>query len=330
MEQCYIQTFGEFEFHMSSECKLHHKELDQEELEKFALLLSNRSEKEHSIDAYVLDCDQFEEYIKEGIMAAKNDVNKAIEAYLKAVDLYQGPYFDSIQAIWILPKRNYYHNLYLKTLKNLIDLYEEQGAYDQMVLICEKAIEGDRYEEYFHLQFMKALKGRGHQRLALRHYQEINHFYQQEMGIEPSNRMQSLYKELLRSSMDVNHNDIYDELEEDVESEYAFYCEASIFKSIYELERKRSERSKIEIRIAVVEILGNQKPEDEEKRVQHVQQHLMENLRKGDVITRWNERCFLILLQGVEKELMHKIVNRVLKAELDKGWIRIGEMEKIV
>ena len=338
MESCYIKTFGNFEFHVCSECKQSHKVYGEEDLEKLALFLSdrkelgdeeNRSEEELAICSFRVDCDQFEKEIKEGIKSGQRDRNKAIEAYLKAIDLYQGPYFERIQAIWILPKRNYYHNLYLKSLRNLIDLFEEQEDFNRMVSMCEKAIEGDRYEEYFHLQFMKALRGRGEQRLALRHYQEINHFYLQEMGIEPSKEMKSLYKELLSTSIHFEQKNIQDELGEEAESEHAFYCEAAIFRSIYELERKRSQRSKIDIRIAVVEILGAKGREEEEKIVQHVHQHLMENLRKGDVITRWNEKCFLILLHGVEKELMQKIVNRVLKEELQRGWIQIGEMEKI-
>lgn len=337
-EKCYIKTFGTFRVESCSECKLHFGDFSGRDLEEIALILSNYDNSMDSTDRFVygdssylceLDCDQFERYIQEGIKVASKELSKAIEAYTNAIELYQGKYFQEIDALWILPKRNYYHNLYLKGLRNLIDIFEEQEDYDNMLEYCQRAIEGDRYEEYFHLQFMLALKGRGQQRLALKHYQEINQFFHQEMGIEPSNRMQKLYKDLLKCSTDLNRRDIYEELEEEIESEHAFYCEPQIFKSIYELERKRSERSKIKISIAVVELEESIEQDRATELMEHIFQHLLHDLRKGDVFTRWDTNCFLLLLQGVERELLHKITARVLQEELSKGWIKISEIEHI-
>ncbi len=76
----------------------------------------------------VVDIDEFERLICQGDAERTTNVNSAIELYKEALSLYKGLYLsDNAYEVWLVPTRNYYQRLYLKTLFKLFELLKERG-----------------------------------------------------------------------------------------------------------------------------------------------------------------------------------------------------------
>ena len=136
------------------------------------------------------------------------------------------------------------------------------------------------------------------------------------MGLKPSQELRSLYKKLLQTNAPIQTDDnLYDALEAELIMDNAFYCESSVFKSIYELERRRSQRSGASFSIGVLNVtpINGYSQSQEELRIEYLKQHLKEKLRKGDTFTLWNDSQFIVLLPGVDSTLMDKVLRRILQ-----------------
>ncbi|MDN5351822.1 MAG: hypothetical protein PWQ12_741 [Clostridiales bacterium] len=297
------------------------------------LLFSNGYYKwNHSIPVS-LDNEQFEAFVDEGEHLRDISPNEALKAYRAALDLYVGDYLpECFDQHWVFPIRNHYRRLYLTAVEHTVELLLTIKNYDEIVQLCQKAIQIDTYEEHFHLRLMEALMHKGQQKQALEHYEYITGFYYQEMGLKPSNEMKALYKKLLQT-----HNPIQSEqrlselLDSEAPIENAYYCEPDVFRSIYELEVRHSQRSGTSFSVGVVGLEPSKRfsASQEALRVNHLKQHLMEHLRMGDTFTLWGEMQFLILLQGVDRPLMEKVLTRVIGSYSQKDAVSIGQIEQL-
>jgi DNA-binding SARP family transcriptional activator len=280
-----------------------------------------------------IDIDLFERLIKQGDAYMVTAPQKALDYYLEALSYYYGDYLpDCFDQHWVFPIRNHYRRLYLKTVLNAVILMKTNQRYDDIVTICQKAIQIDIYEESFHLHLMEALLIKGQQKQALQHYEYITGFYYHEMGLKPSVEMRALYKKLLQTNAPiVNDSNLCDDLEANVVLDNAFYCEPSVFRSIYELERRRSQRSDASFSIGVIDVtsISGYSQSQENLRILHLKQHLMEKLRKGDTFTLWSDTQFIVLLPGVDSILMEKVLVRILDTFPNNDAIKITQVKHL-
>lgn len=280
-----------------------------------------------------IDIDLFERLIKQGDAYMDAAPQKALDCYLDALSYYYGDYLpDCYDQHWVFPIRNHYRRLYLKTVLNAVILMKTNQQYDDIVTLCQKAIQIDTYEEAFHLHLMDALLVKGQQKQALEHYEYITGFYYNEMGLKPSLEMRALYKKLLQTNAPViNDSNLFDVLEANVVLENAFFCEPSVFGSIYELERRRSARSGASFCIGIIDAtpIKGYSQSQENLRVVHLKQHLMEKLRKGDTFTLWSDSQFVVLLPGVDSVLMEKVLERILDTFPNNDAIVISQIKHL-
>jgi len=311
--------------------------LEEDSADQFnTLLFANGYYKWNDLIHTELDVDYFEDSIKKGDTLKSSDSVSALDYYKAALSLYQGDYLpDCYDQHWVFSVRNHYRRLYLKTVSNTVEIMNALKHYDDIIEICQRAIQIDIYEEPFHIHLMEALNEKNQQKQALEHYEYITGFYYQEMGLKPSTEMRILYKKLLKSHSPVVEelSDVspFETLESELNLENAFYCEPDVFKSIYELERRRSQRSKTVFSIGVVNIspLKGYSQSQEDLRIYRLKQHFMEHLRSGDTFTQWNESQIVVLLPGVDSDLMEIILNRVLGSfELNQS-ISITQIKRL-
>lgn len=262
------------------------------------------------------DIDQFEKSVYLGNTLKEDQPEKALLHYREALSLYQGDYLsECLDQHWIFPIQNYYRRLYQNTVFSAIDLLRVHRKFNEILQICEQAIQLDVYKEEFHLCYIDALLQHGERKQALLHYEHITGFFYQKMGLKPSLALKSIYKRILSTQTAyITMDALKSDLESDTILENAFYCNPEIFRSIYELEHRRSERSEIKAVIGMItmshslgESLGKQ-----QQRMMSFRQHLLEYLRKGDTVTSWNDSQFLVLLPGLDEIMMDSVLTRIV------------------
>lgn len=152
------------------------------------------------------------------------------------------------------------------------------------------------------------------------------------MGIKPSDEMKAIYKKLLQTQQSIyTEDDLLKVLEANVLIENAFYCEPDVFKSIYELERRRSERSGNDFSIGVLNLNFSIKDTlaQRDHRIRLLKELLITHLRKGDTFTQWNEQQMVILLLGVDKVITEKVLKRVLEKEVHAPSVTVHQIDSL-
>ncbi len=266
-----------------------------------------------------IDADIFEELVNEAEAAEKQDQDRAILIYRQALSLYKGEYLPELSySEWIEPLRTYYHELFIASVLKLLDLLKFKGDHDLIIKVCEQAVGVDYFQENIHLKMIEALIAEGKINRARAHYNEATSAFYREMGIKPSEQMKTMYRLMgvQPGDFELDLNTIQEHLKGKDDRNGAFYCDPDLFRYFYNLERFRVERNGQSILVGLLTLTSKDYSHPDKKRLLKVVQDLekvtVNSLRKGDIVTRWNESQILMLLPGLNREQAEKVVSRIV------------------
>lgn len=145
----------------------------------------------------------------------------------------------------------------------------------------------------------------------------------EKLGIARSQKMEVLYEEILCMSSNFAHasmDEVYNDIQE-TEPEGAFFCEYTVFREIYRLEARRVLRSGIAeyVLLVTVEVRGREKEDDpiriryyKQRGMRRLQRILAKNLRLGDVVARYGDEQYIVMLPYCNYEDSQKVFQRIL------------------
>lgn len=265
-----------------------------------------------------LDAEEFENLCRQAFSIREEDPGGAIGVYLKAVSLFKGEYLPECSySEWVLPIRNYYRRIYLKACSDLTHLLKNTRRHPEIIEVCEKTFLVEPFEEEFHLRFMEALLEGGKTNQAKAHYEYVTSTFYRDMGIKPSPDMRSLYRRMKTDSdrVELDLSFIQDNLGERHEAEGAFLCDPDVFRFLYKLEQRRGERSGQAVFLGLLTLTRPDYGMPATKTLQETMENLKESLetslRKGDVVSRWSEAQYLVLLPGLSLEQAERVLARI-------------------
>lgn len=278
----------------------------------------------------VVDIDEFERLILKGDAERTANANSAIEYYEEAISLYKGLYLsDNAYEVWLVPTRNYYQRLYLKTLYKLFELLKEKGENEEIIALCEKALLSEPYEEEIHINLMEAMLNLGQSKAAMNHYEYALNLLEREMDAKPSNRFMDLRKKIHNNShknTDIDLSSIKMQLEEAAENG-AMHCNFEYFKFLFNLQKRKSIRNNEYDYLCIINF--NKRGLHSHESLANISREwamlLKTTLRKGDVFTFWNDSQILIMLHDVRGDGVSIIENRI--ASNMKSYMKINENE---
>ncbi|MDP3388133.1 MAG: bacterial transcriptional activator domain-containing protein [Eubacteriales bacterium] len=271
-------------------------------------------------DAVEIDIDAFESMIEQGDSKKPHQRNEAIELYRQAMDIYKGTYLSqNPYEVWLVPIRNYYSRLYLNTLNKLLEILNDQDKSDEVIKLCERALEMEPYEENVHIHLLKAMLKTGQSKKAMDHYEHVERLLHKEMGLEPSPALKSMLRKIQNHFIEKGELDIVrleDQLEEGPDSG-AIICEYEYFKFLYNIQKGKSLRTNVSDYVALI-TLGKSKASrhdqmEIEKWSKNMTQVLAKSLRKGDVFSFWNENQLLIMLHNINHDGLLTVESRIKK-----------------
>ncbi|MDY6826384.1 MAG: BTAD domain-containing putative transcriptional regulator [Bacillota bacterium] len=265
-----------------------------------------------------IDIDAFETLTDQAGDLREKDPDGAADFYQQAINLYRGEYLpESTFSEWVIPLRSYYRNLFLNSVYALADLLKKKHVYKEIIKLCEQAIAVEYYEEKIHVRLLEALLAEGQNTRVRAHYSEVTSAFYREMGIKPSNALKNIYRQagLEAGSFELDLGVIQEGLKDKQVSNGAYLSDAELFSYFYKLERLRGERSGKSVLLCLMTITDSDyriPPQERLKEVMNrLQETILDSLRKGDLVTRWNEAQFLLLLPGLNREQAQEVMDRI-------------------
>ena len=157
----------------------------------------------------------------------------------------------------------------------------------------------------------------GAKQSALNHYEKVKELFYHEFGINLSEDLVELYKQIIDETNDaqMDLSFIASRLQEDMVPG-AFYCEYALFKEIYRLMTRMMERSGQSVYLCLVSVtekngkhIVNTKKQNEA--VGRLRTAIQFSLRRGDVFTRYSVSQYLILLSSINYENTEMVLRRI-------------------
>ncbi len=251
----------------------------------------------------IVDVDIFKHLITRGEDTGAADPDRALEFFKEALNIYKGHYLEeNPYEIWIVPVRNYYSRLYLKTLYGTIEMLKAKEKHEEIILICEQALMIEPYEEMIHVYLMESMLKLGQIRNALSYYEYISKTLQKEMGGTSSSGMKEIYRKIrnhFEAKGEISVSGIKSKLE-DVKHPEPLFCDSDTFEILYNLQKnkRQSENKSDYMGIITLDCPGCSQG-DIKNWSETTVTTLKKILRKGDIFTIWNDTQILLILIDV-------------------------------
>jgi DNA-binding SARP family transcriptional activator len=247
--------------------------------------------------------------------------SQRLERYLEALALYQGDFLSKLSAeAWVVPIAAYYHNLYVSTVLDTLPLLEAEGRLEEAVALCRKAVAVEPYNEEIYQHLMEDLLALGDQRSVLDVYDYMSHLLLDNFSVTPSERLRALHREALRVVNDraVSFDTVLSQLQEPEDSNEAMLCEYDFFRVIYHAQARALVRSGDVVHIGLLSVTADgEKPlskRSQDRAMDNLQNVVLGNLRKGDVVSRCSVSQFILLLPQANHENSCMVCQRIIKA----------------
>lgn len=266
----------------------------------------------------IVDADQFEELCSQAGADGLSE-EEQLHLYQQAIDLYKGDFLPkSSWESWVMPISARYHALYLQAVHKIIDLLTTAGDWEEIIKLCENAVQIESFDEGIHYALIYALYNAGKQNLALEHYKNTIDLFYNEFSITPSERLKDLYKVIRdeKHGIAADLSIIQESMKEHKRTSGAYYCEYSVFRDIYQLEQRAIERTGDSIYLCLLTVRTSNghlpKTAVMIRAMESLGKAISGSLRRGDVYARYSIAQYIILLPTSSYENGCNVMKRII------------------
>lgn len=223
---------------------------------------------------------------------------------------------------WLLPRVTWYQSLYMDTVKSLCEIYESEGAWNDLEQVCNKALQIDVFDEDIHCWYIRSLHGQKKYDLAISHYEKTNKLFYETMGIVSSEKLRDAFHGMMQDTGEYAMGiwEIINEAQEKERPQEVFFCDYQVFRQFYRLEARRLERLGIAeyFLLLTVRRSGNawRKGAADAGIVEGMdilERILRRTLRVGDVVSRYSSTQYVIMLPMCSYEASVMVAKRIKK-----------------
>lgn len=263
-----------------------------------------------------LDVDEFEQAVTRGLEA--KEPQERLDLLEKAERLYQGEFLPAmIGEDWVAILNNHYQKVYFSCMEALFALLKEKEAYERILYYCDKLLLWYPYEEW-QVAKMDCLLAMKDYPTALKYYEEVVSFYQDEFGIAPSEELQRR-REMLKEQMNYKIRSIGEIKEQIMGQEVlggATFCDYTVLAEIYRYMTQVLDRIGMSAYLMLFTITDRErmpieKPEVLEDVRGALQEAIRCAIRKSDAYARYGKNQYLVLLLGTNQEGCDTVERRI-------------------
>lgn len=259
------------------------------------------------------------------------------ERGIEAAACYRGRFLMELSSeYWVISLSTYYHSRYLSLVKRLAVCFEELSRYSEAENICRAGIQQDTLDEEIHGLYLKALIADNKQKLAMEHYTEAVRLLYDNLGVHPSRKFRAIYEEILKEQHqhETDITVIKEELQETSVEQGAYLCEYGVFRHMYVLKARSSERLGITVYLVLATLYPMVTVEKGSREyldiiggsMEILQNVFQSSLRSSDILCQYSGSQFLIMLPACQYENVLMVMDRVQRnyyASNKKSKVRI-------
>lgn len=276
----------------------------------------------------IVDVEQFEQVLNKAKYDSL-DNSARMNYYEIGIQLFQGEFMSKLSEVhWVATLSTYYHSMYLSAIKSLAEIYAEAEMFDELERICTEALKHDATDEQIHYFLILARMKNNKLNLAMESYEKACDILIRELGIRRPAKLQKIYKELLKMNKGTKAEKMEDVREDMIEMnpEGAFFCGYPVFREIYRLEARKGVRNGdtqyvllLTMRIDGISEEAVDKAEQFRlrKAMSGLENTLKTALRIGDVVSKYSDSQYVILLPYCNYECGMLIANRIISKFYD-------------
>lgn len=242
------------------------------------------------------------------------------EACKKAISLYRGGFLPrSAYSKWVVSTASYYSLLYNDCVLNGCSLLIDRKDFGEVIRICKIALSHTPLEEAFHKMLLYAYISTNQRDKALEHYKNAADLFYSELGIDVSETLLPVYKQMLGSIdyINVDLNTIKQDLKEG-DPKGAYYCDYDIFKAVYRAQARAMMRTGISIYLVLFSITDSEGGVSQDSGTLlaasgKLKDSILSSLRKGDMVAPYSATQYVVLLPVISYENAQRVVDRVVQ-----------------
>ena len=238
-----------------------------------------------------------------------------------AIDMYEGDFLKRFASdLWVIPLITHYHSMYVDKIKDLLMLLEQDNRYEEMEKYALNAIRIESYDEKIHCYLVKAFTKQGNNTAAIAHYNKATKILLANLGVQPSAELRNLYLDVLKTqkSLETNLDKIIDDLKEAEFQKGAFICDYGIFKETYKIVSGQAARSNRSVSIVLITVCESHGELPDLNILDKVMEKLVivirDDLRRGDVVSKYSGAQFVIMLPDARYNDAVKITERIIRS----------------
>ena len=268
---------------------------------------------------FELDLDQFRQACTSAADPELSEEQR-LEFCDSAFRLYRGRFLPkNTEDDWVIPVAEYYHSLYIGTVHRMIELLISRGRFDEVIRVAGAASAIDPYDEPFHYHLIRSLYMTGRRRDAVERYHEVLRLFYDKFGINPSEDIMKLYREIVREELFpvADLNIIKGQLREHNAKKRAYFCDFSVFQNFYHVEARSALRNGLSVFLCLI-TLEAAKPAGDNSLMASAMARMAasigQSLRAGDVYARYSACQYIIMVSAASYENCTKISARITES----------------
>lgn len=245
---------------------------------------------------------------------------KRVRSCSAVLSIYRGGFLPkSSYCTWVVLTAREYETRYIDCIMNGCGLLIKMNLYDEIITVCQAALEIAPLEESIHRMLLYAYVSANRRDEALEHYTRTAELFYRELGVDVSETLLPIYKQMINniSHIESDLNDIKNDLREHSQLKGAFFCDYDVFKSIYRIQARTMVRTGVSIYIALFTLtdLNGACPDDNSIRTAgaKLKEAIISSLRKGDAVASYSATQIVVMLPVISYENAQNVANRILQ-----------------
>ena len=262
--------------------------------------------------SFTIDAEEFETLLKKA--SAENDPEERLKLIMEAAALYQGDFLQNASGeLWVMPIARWYRTSFLSSVHEALRILTESGRIAEAEGLCARALRIDPLDETIIEYHLRSLLAQGKKTEAVDQYIKMESVFYDILGVTFSEELSVLNEQILR--METGDNAPLDGMMnkwlEGANAPGAYYCDANVFKTMYQIESRSAARSGRTAYIVSIDV-KNKSEDIVNDLMTQLSGAIPPNLRKGDIYTRSGPRQYMIMLKSLTYENCKMLVDRIL------------------